>query len=85
MAEGWGVLEKLVIWGNQELGLRVFTFKYNLYAQQSEDEITPFAATWMGLEIIVLSEVSQTGREKYVMSLICRTFEKMTQMNLSIK
>ena len=25
----------------------------------------PFAATWMDLEIITLSEVSQTGKDKY--------------------
>ena len=35
-------------------------------------EIMPFAATWMNLEIIILSEVSQTEKEKYHMiSLIC--------------
>ena len=34
--------------------------------------ITPFAATWMDLEIIILSEVSQTEKHKYhVISLIC--------------
>ena len=27
----------------------------------------PFAATWMDLEIIVLSEVSQTEKDKYHM------------------
>ena len=33
----------------------------------------PFAATWMGLEIIILSEVSQTQKDKYHMILfICR-------------
>ena len=35
-------------------------------------EIMPFAATWMDLEIIVSSEVSQTEEDKYYMiSLIC--------------
>ena len=37
------------------------------------NEIMPFAATWMDLEIIILSEVSQTEKDKYHMiSLICR-------------
>ena len=32
----------------------------------------PFAATWMDLEIIILSKVSQTEKDKYYMiSLIC--------------
>ena len=32
----------------------------------------PFAATWMNLEIIILSEVSQEGKDKYQMiSLTC--------------
>ena len=37
----------------------------------------PFAATCMDLEIIILSEVSQTQKEKYHMiSLICRILKK---------
>ena len=36
------------------------------------NEIMPFAATWMDLEMIILSEVSQTEKDKYhMMSLIC--------------
>ena len=37
-----------------------------------KNEIMPFAATWMDLENIMLSEVSQTEKDKYCMlSLIC--------------
>ena len=37
-----------------------------------ENEIMPSAATWMDLEILILSEASQTEKDKYHMvSLIC--------------
>ena len=37
-----------------------------------KNEIMPFVATWTDLEIIILSEVNQTQKEKYhVISLIC--------------
>ena len=46
------------------------TMKY--YLAIKKNEILPFAATWMGLEGIMLSEVSQTEKDKYcMMSLIC--------------
>ena len=32
-----------------------------------KNEIMPFAGTWMDLEIIILSEVSQTEKNKYHM------------------
>ena len=36
-----------------------------------ENEIMPFAATWMDLEIIILSEVSKTEEDKcHIISLI---------------
>ena len=42
------------------------------YSDIKKNEIMPFAATWMDLEIVILSEVSQTEKEKYHMtSLIC--------------
>ena len=37
-----------------------------------KNEIMPFAATWMDIEIIILSELSQKEKDKYlVVTLIC--------------
>ena len=42
------------------------------YSAIKKNEIMPFAATWMQLESIILSEVSQKETYKYHMiSLIC--------------
>ena len=35
------------------------------YSDIKQNEIMPFAATWMDLEIVILSEVSQTEKDKY--------------------
>ena len=49
----------------------IYTIKY--YSTIKKNEIMPFAATWVDLEIIILSEVSQKEKDKYHMiSLICR-------------
>ena len=49
----------------------MYTMEY--YSAIKRNEIMPFVATWMDLEIIVLSEVSQTEKDKYHMiPLICR-------------
>ena len=54
------------------------------YSTIKTNEIMPFAATWMDLEIIMLSEVSQKEKEKYHISLICGILN-MIQMNLFTK
>ena len=42
------------------------------YSAIKKNEIMQFTATWMDLEIIILSEKSQTEEDRYyVMSLIC--------------
>ena len=48
----------------------IYTMEY--YSAMKKNEIMPFAATWMQLEVIILSEVSQKEKDKYRMiSLIC--------------
>ena len=48
----------------------IYTMEH--YSAIKKNEIMPFAATWMQLEIIILSEVSQKEKDKYHMiSLIC--------------
>ena len=40
----------------------IYTMEY--YPAIKKNEIMPFAATWMDLEMIILSEVSQTEKDK---------------------
>ena len=48
----------------------IYTMDY--YSAIKKNEIMPFATTWMDLEINILSEVSQTEKDKYHMiSLTC--------------
>ena len=47
-------------------------YKGVLLSYKKKNETTPFAVTWMQLEIIILSEVSQKEKDKYHMiSLTC--------------
>ena len=40
-----------------------------LLLSHKKNEIMPFVATWMDLEIVIVSEVSQTEKDKYHMIL----------------
>ena len=52
----------------------IYTVEY--YSAIKKNEIMPFSATRMDLEIVILSEVSQTEKDKYHMiSLTCRIFK----------
>ena len=57
--------------GKRKYGVYIYIIKY--YSAIRKNEIMLFAATWIQLEIIMLSEVSQKEKDKYYMiSLICR-------------
>ena len=52
------------------------------YSAIKKNEITPFAATWMDLETLILSEGSQKEKDKYRMILLISETLYMGQMKL---
>ena len=58
---------------------------YNGILAIKKNNIMPFAATWMDLEIIILSETNQKEKDKrHMLSLTCG-IPNIIQMNLSTK
>ena len=49
------------------------------YSAIKKNEILPFATTWMDLEVIMLSEISQTEKYKYHMIWFHLHVESMEQ------
>ena len=47
-----------------------YMYTVDHYSAIKENEIMPFAATWMKLEMIILSEVNQKNKHRMI-SLIC--------------
>ena len=51
----------------------IYTMEYYSAIKRNKMLIVPFAATWMDLETVTLSEISQTQKDKYhIISLIYR-------------
>ena len=48
----------------------IYICKMEYYSAIKKNEIMSFAATWLDLEIVILSEVSQTEKDKYHMILL---------------
>ena len=46
----------------------IYTMEY--YSAIKKNKLMPFAATWTNLEIAILSEISQTEKDKYMISHI---------------
>ena len=57
-------------WTEEWIKKMWYTYTMECYSAIKKNEIMPLAATWMGLEIVILSEVSQTEKEKYHMILL---------------
>ena len=49
----------------------VHMYEMEYYLVIKNNEILPFAATWMDLEIIILSDISQTEKDKYHIFFTC--------------
>ena len=59
----------------------MYTIEY--YSAIKKDDIMPFAATWMGLENLLLSEMSQKDKDKYHMISLITGIKYPAQMNIS--
>ena len=57
----------------------VHTYKHThtmeYYSAIKKNEIMPFAATWMDLEFIILSEVSQTEKDTMLYDITCGIYK----------
>ena len=61
------------------LHIYIYTHTHNgsfLNFYKKKDEIMPFEATWMDVEIVMISEVSQMEEGKYIILFICRILSK---------
>ena len=56
-----------------------YTYTVEYCSAIKKNEVMPFATTWMKLETVILSEVSQTEKHKYhLIAPICRIFKNDT-------
>ena len=55
------------------------------YPAIKKNKIMLFAATWMNLDRVIPSEVSQTEKKYHLTSLICEVEKEMIQKDLFMK
>ena len=48
----------------------LYTYITEYYSAIRKNEIMPFAATWMDLEIVIVSKISQKEKDRYHMILL---------------
>jgi len=60
-----------------------YTYTMKYYSAIKKNKIMPFEATWMELETVTLSEISQKEKDKYHMISLISGIEYRAQMNLS--
>ena len=53
------------------------------YSTIKKNDLMPFAATWMELETLILSEISQKEKDKYHMISLISGIQYTAQMNPS--
>ena len=50
----------------------MYMYTLECHSVIKKNEIMPFAATWMDLQIVILGEISHTEKEKYhITSFMC--------------
>ena len=64
-------------------GASLYTMEY--YSSVKKNAVMPFTAMWMDLEIIILSEVRQTDKDRHYMIPLIGGTLKMVQMILFTK
>ena len=55
----------------------VYIYTKEYYSAIKKNKVMPFAATWMELETLILSEMSQEEKDKYHMILLISGIEYM--------
>ena len=59
----------------------IYTMEY--YSAIKKHDIMPFAATWMELETLILSQASQKDKDKYYMTSLLTGILYIAQVNIS--